>query len=583
MQGRSLARLLAAWALVTLILCGLVHRTFTLDARGAPRAVVASAWKSGALLARAVVARPGEHGPRLDAALASLSPGDPDAALRYESVVAEGPVPAFAEVLLALSLVPGRDGLVATLGDRTEYLTPDDLLAHQAYRAGVRVPGIDLTAGVDAPRALALLAERFSTTAQDLIRRARLRRARFERSTLEPSPGRGLDAGSPTGSDLRDAAVAAGRFLARGVDAEGRFRYLIDGATNQSLPGYDWPRHAGATYFLAQIAALSGEPDLTWAALRAAGQLRERMASCGAHRCIADSSSSELADVGSTALAVLAFVEIARTGLDPAYGLAVPELTAFLRDQQRPDGEFMHRYDRYGSHPVDVQFLYSSGEAAMALSRANSLLHDGRDLEAATRGVAHLVGPAWTFFGSRYYFGEEHWTCLAMADLWDRSPNSRALDFCLGWLGFWGKLQHGPGETPYDADGGYGVGPVQVPPLTPVASRCEAGMATLGVAERASGTAAAGSLVRLSGQMRRSVSLLLRQQFRTGSAARRGLLSSADAVDGAVPATEVDWSLRIDFAQHAGSAMLAAEKAEKAEKAEELEKRSGAASPAGAK
>ena len=147
MRGHSLARLLAAWALVTFVLCGLVRRTFTLDARGAPRAVVASAWKAGALLARAVVARPGEHDPRLDAALASLSSSDPDAALRYESVVAEGPVFAFAEVLLALSLVPGRDGLVATLGDRTEYLTPDDLLAHQAYRAGVRVPGVDSQRG----------------------------------------------------------------------------------------------------------------------------------------------------------------------------------------------------------------------------------------------------------------------------------------------------------------------------------------------------------------------------------------------------------------------------------------------------
>ena len=93
MHGRSLARLLAAWALATFVLCGAVRSAFTLEARGAPRAVVASAWKSGALLARAVVARPGERDPRLDAALASVPSSDPDAALRYESVVAEGPVP----------------------------------------------------------------------------------------------------------------------------------------------------------------------------------------------------------------------------------------------------------------------------------------------------------------------------------------------------------------------------------------------------------------------------------------------------------------------------------------------------------
>jgi hypothetical protein len=48
----------------------------------------------------------------------------------------------------------------------------------------------------------------------------------------------------------------------------------------------------------------------------------------------------------------------------------------------------------------------------------------------------------------------------------------------------------------------------------------------------------------------------MRQQVRATSPARLGLLSDPEAVDGAFPASEVDWSLRVDFAQHAGSALL---------------------------
>ena len=238
----------------------------------------------------------------------------------------------------------------------------------------------------------------------------------------------------------------------------GRFRYRVDAPTDQTLAGYDWPRHAGATYFLAQAAALLGDGELAYATLRAAALPPRR--GHGAHAAsTAASATSPTRTSGSTALAVLAFVELARTKLDEGYALVVPGLTAFLRSQQRADGEFMHVYDRPRGRPVDVQLLYFSGEAVFALSRAHALLGDPRDLDAARRGLAHLVGPAWSFFGSRYYWGEEHWTCQAMDDLWDRAPNRQALDFCLGWQSFGRKLMYADGDAPYDADGAYGFGP----------------------------------------------------------------------------------------------------------------------------
>ncbi|MGH7293612.1 MAG: hypothetical protein ACRELB_01705, partial [Polyangiaceae bacterium] len=288
-----------------------------------------------------------------------------------------------------------------------------------------------------------------------------------------------------------------------------------------------------------------------YATLRAAALLRDQaMGRCGEHRCIGDAGEA-YADVGSTALAVLAFVEIARTGIDPGYGLAVPELAAFLRAQQRADGEFMHVYDRASGHPLDVQLLYYSGEATFALSRAHALLGDARDLDAAARGLAHLVGPAWSFFGSRYYWGEEHWTCQAMDDLWNRAPSQAALDFCLGWQAYGRKLMYAEGDTAFDADGAYGFGPVVTPRLTPVGSRSEAGIATLDAATRAHRTPE--QLRALESQLRRSLAMLLRHELSPGKAY---LFEDPGAVRGAMPGSEVDWQLRIDYAQHTGGALL---------------------------
>jgi hypothetical protein len=549
MSARGLGRLLVAWVLATAIACVVVHRTFALEVDEAhPREVIASVWREGRVVARAVVAKVGEHAAPLDAAAAESG-----ATLVYESVVAEGPVVVWPEVALSLSFVPGQDGLSVAFAGRTTYVTPDDLLAMQAYDHGIAFPSMQMATGLDLPLALAAATEALGVSSRDLLEHGVLRRIRVTRSVAGAPPPRAVTADSLDESDVRVAAVAMGRYLARGVDHDGRFRYLVNAPTNQTLPGYDWPRHAGATYFVTQIAALTSDPDVRFAALRAGALLRDHaLLRCGDLRCIGD-EDSPLADVGSTALAVLAFVELARTHLDDGYALLVPQLTEFLRAQQRPDGELMHLYDRRAKRPVDLQLLYYTGEAALALSRAHALLGDPRDLDAATRALAHLAGPAWSFFGSRYYWGEEHWTCQAMDDLWDRAPASTretALAFCLGWQAYGRKLMYGPTDTPFDADGAYGVGPIVTPHLTPAGSRAEAGLATLDAARRAGRPAE--ELAILDRQMRRSLAMLLRHQL----PGREYLFVDPSAIDGAMPGSEVDWQLRIDYAQHTGSALV---------------------------
>jgi hypothetical protein len=551
---RTATRLLIAWAVATVGACLLVHRAFALPVdESHPTAVVASVWAGGALVARAVLAHDGDPDAKVDAALATHT----EATLVHESIVAQGPVVTRPELALVFSFVPGRDGVAATLDGRTVYVTPDELLARQAYDHGLALEGIQLSVGLDVATTLAMVADRLDVPVREVLARASLSRIRVVRRVLagaKPAPAQASATAASLDPDMAlHAALGAARYLARSTDSEGRFRYLVEAPTNRLMPGYDWPRHAGATYFLAEAAAASADPDLSFAALRAAARLRDHaLVRCGALRCIGDDA---VVDVGSTALAIIAFVEIARTGLDPAYALLVPDLAAFLRSQQRADGELMHEYDRAAGRPIDVQLLYFTGEAALALSRAHALLGDPRDLDAATRALHHLVRGAWSFFGSRYYWGEEHWTCQATDDLWDRAPSQEALDFCLGWAAYNRELMYGAGDTPLDVDGAYGVGPFVTPRLTPVGSRSEATVATLDAARKAGRPREV--LEALEAQLRRSLALLLRHQLALSTAGfPRYLMADPEAVDGAMPGSEVDWTVRIDYSQHAGNALL---------------------------
>jgi hypothetical protein len=530
---RALARLLAAYVGVLLIACAALHHAVAL--RPVQGATLKSAWSGGELVARTVNAD-------IDATSEPIT----------ELVVGEAPLFSASDLVLAMSLVAGLDGVKATLDGKTAYVTPDDLLSRGGYDHGFAIPSLTLSFGTDAELVLALLGERLGGVPVPEVRaRASLTRIRTVRSGEAPQPFAKTTPDELTPDMLREAALDAARFLARGVSVEGRFRYLVEASTNRSLGGYDLPRHAAAVYFLAQAAGLSHDEAIGGAALRAARYLRDRETSaCGSNRCV---GRDDVVDIGSSALTLIAFNELVRTNLDRSYRGAVDELARFLRSQQRPDGEFMHLYDRRASAPVDRQFVYYSGEVTLALSRAYGLLHHQADLDAASRGLAHLVGPAWSFFGDRYYFGEEHWTCQAMSELWETAPDPKALSFCERWQAYGRKMMYGPGETPFDADGSYGVGPVITPRYTPVASRCEAGIATLDAMTRAH--ADPSERAALASQMRRSLALLLRVQLRPGPA---HLFADPAAVYGAFPGSAVDWQLRNDYAQHAGSALIRA-------------------------
>jgi len=510
------------------------------------RVRVANAWKDGVAVARRVLAN-GE-GPEALAA-------PPGATVILEEGIADAPMsslPGFFE----LGVVPGRDGILTTVGDRTSIMTVDELMSARAYDHTQMFAEAGLGLGVDRAVVLATAAKELGMSARDVDARASWKRIRFERKPVtqqsaQPSapPAKRVTADNLTQEDVHNAVKEASRYLSRNLDARGKYRYLVEATTNREVPGYSWPRHAGATFFMAQASGLEHEPIITYATLRAAAIMRdERMVPCGSHTCIAEDSDAE---IGSAALALIAFTEIVKNGIDASYKNQIRELAEFLRSQQRPDGEFMHMYDRDAKKPIDIQLLYFSGEATLALARAHRITNDPADLDAATRGLARLVGTGWHFFGDRYYFSEEHWTCQAMEDLWDRAPNRDALTFCKRWHEYQRHMQYGTNEHAMDAEGAFGVGSFVSPRLTPASSRGEAAGATL-LAVLKDGESAPDQAA-LQRELDSAIAFVIRHQFEPGPA---HLFANPGAMLGAMPGSAVDWQIRIDYLQHAGSMMV---------------------------
>ena len=547
MSPRTLGRFFAAWGVFLFVLLIGLRTWMSLGPPPAPL-VVETEWLHGKRVGRAVHA-PGEPGIQ--------APDSVD--LGREEIVGEGPLMT-TSLAFDMGLVPGRDGVKATIGTKTAYATVDDLMSAQAYDRGHLWVEASFGWGTHKGLVLAILGEQLGISGQEVLAQAKLRRVRFERKDWRPSrtsvkppadrPAH-LEAKDLTRPLVLDALHEAAIHLARDVDAStGRFRYMIDAPTNQTLPGYNWPRHSGATFFLAQAAAITNDAYVRHMALRSAARLRdEMMRPCGKERCITE--DQPMAEIGSSALALIAFTEIARTKADLSYTKEIAELASFLRSQQRPDGEFMHLYDRGQNHPVDVQYLYYSGEATLGLARAHAVLGNPADLEAAKRALSHISGSGWSFFGSRYYFSEEHWTCQAVSELWDRAPDRDALAFCSRWHEYQRRLQYGPDDSPFDADGAFGFGPLVSPRVTPASSRGEAAGALLDVLLRdGSGNADVTQLTRT--EFERALAFVIRHQFHPGPAY---LFADPVAVRGALPGSPVDWQLRIDYAQHAGCMM----------------------------
>ncbi len=524
--------LLGVYAAGLLIACLAVNGQVSVDRGAEARGErILSTWRKGERSQRVVAPATG--------ALPTLKCGE-GCTLAVDQLVDRAPLPSGHPLALTFSLVPGKDGLAVRFGERWAYATPDDLVSWGASQGHTRFGRANIKFGMAGiAKAVDRLAAELGTSPEALVDEGE-----FQRIVVRPANGDRRRAYPREAVEVSHASVLhalthAGHYLARNLTRDGRLNYLVDVVSGRRKRGGGYPRLGGASFFLAEVAAYTQDAALSAAAVRAAAGIRDlATGKCGEHDCVGTRSRVVL---GGSAVTLAAYAELVRTGIDPGFLEPARRLAAFIRSQQRPDGEFMHVYDRKAGKAIDEQHQYYSGESAVALGRAYLVTRDPRDLEAAQRAVDYMTRERWQFFGSRYFFGNEHWTCQALQELWRYGPKPEALDFCLRYNAFSRFIQH--------PNGGYNLNPVHPARSSETGSRTEAASATLHVAAAAKSPAEAT----LAAQTKAGVGYLIANQFTPGPT---HLMKHPERVRGGLPGDLVDFWVRVDFVQHAGAGML---------------------------
>ncbi|HEY1556199.1 MAG TPA: beta-L-arabinofuranosidase domain-containing protein [Kofleriaceae bacterium] len=461
---------------------------------------------------------------------------------------------ALPEVADVFAVDPGRDGIGVDLGDGREYvMLPHELVAKHLVAAFKPVRALDdFAIGVDLPAVGALLAERANVRGAfppDVL--FRFRSDAFVEAPRRDAPPLPLERGrppapEPTARTLREAALAGGRYLVAHLAANGRFEYeheLATGATTDAA--YSLPRHAGTAYFLAELYRITKEPWLREPIERALAEIARLAGGCGGiaqsgarYACVVDRGDAT-ALLGTSALSVMALVEYQRATGDARYLELARALAEHVLMLQRDDGSFRHVFDPRTQLADDhTQLLYSSGEAALALARMYAVTGDARYERAAERALDWLVG-WYDFFAGGFFFGEEHWTCLAAEALWPAAPKPAYRTFCADYAAFARRQQQADGEFA----GAYGVTPFVAPYDTPAGSYTEAMLSAHAIDPDP----------RTAAQIRAALGYLLREQLRPDSD-----FAAVGDVDGGIPASTTERTVRIDYVQHACSAMIRA-------------------------
>lgn len=477
-------------------------------------------------------------------------------------------VPGLAETL---AINPGIEGIGTEIQGKRSLLLPNELVAARvlaAKRPSKDMP--DFAMGIDMKKIGALLASRAGVkdaVATELFR--------FRTDTFVEAPRneaarapiqlyRGIPAAPPlSGKVLREAALSGGRFLVAHLAPNGRYVYeheLSSGTQTDPMrsSAYSMPRHAGTTYFLAELYRITKEEWLKEPIERAFKHLADLLATgkCGSTLpdgteidCVLD-RTEKVAQLGSTALAVVALAEYHRATGDTRYLPLATKFSSFLLFMQRPDGSFRHLYDPKTQRPDDkAELLYYSGESALALARMHLVTGDKRYAVAAEKALDWLVD-WYDFFMGGFFYGEEHWTCIAAEAAFPTVKNGKHVDFCHGYGKFLRDQQPALGEHPDQDDfaGAYNFTSFVPPYNTPAGSRTEA-MISAYLLGRHHGRPDP----EVREQIRAALQYTLGQQIRPDSA-----FNVVGPGLGGMPATPIDRSVRIDFVQHVCSAMIRA-------------------------
>lgn len=350
----------------------------------------------------------------------------------------------------------------------------------------------------------------------------------------------------PGPEELLRYAKLGGAYLARSVDANGRFVYSYLPKTDKEKEKYNALRHAGAVYSMLELYEVTGDADLLAAAERALGYLvREMVVRCpvagSEAACVLDGGAVKL---GGNALAMIALSKHAEATGERRHLPLVDDLGRFLLLTQGEDGEFkVHKQLGPGGRVTDFVSGYYPGEALLALVRRPE--PDPAWLDAAERGARWLIDVRDRDLPSAK-LNHDHWLLYALNELYRQRPDPLYLRHASRITGSILGLQRRRGPPFPDWLGSY----YTPPRSTPTATRSE-GLGAAYLLARDFGSAREAEDL-LQG-LRQGVGFELQTQFLPETAL---YVRDPARVLGGFRRSLTDFEIRIDYVQHNVSALL---------------------------
>ncbi len=254
-----------------------------------------------------------------------------------------------------------------------------------------------------------------------------------------------------TAQTALDAAKAGGAVLVHHQKSNGKFAYTVGGPSGKPKgKGYNFPRHAGATWFLARLAQRTGDAEIGEAADRALAYMAEHTIDMGDGRAYLHDPKRKDGRTwaGTTALAALA-AQIRGHPLAESWGRwlasSIDARGQVLGEMRMETGEFRpQRKNPYGQ-----------GQVALALA---SLVRGGQEelREAAERTAQFFDGDYAPGGVGRLVVLDEHWTCLAAYALRDVFGSAHGMAVCQAYLANEHKQTPSAGDRvrPHSGSGG---------------------------------------------------------------------------------------------------------------------------------
>jgi|GEM_PF-1519515 len=327
---------------------------------------------------------------------------------------------------------------------------------------------------------------------------------------------------------LEKAILEAANHLRFHMRPNGQFAYVVKGPSGLPGGGYNFPRHAGATWFMAAVGLQNQQPRLQKAALSAAGFLKNNTTFLDDGRAyVLDPARKDgKAWVGTTALALLGLID---GELYPTLQKAYAKHLASAVDD---NGKVLGDFDIGQKHfPTQPAVTYAQGQVLLALAAADTANIPGTH-EAFQRAAAYVDNAYWPQPAVRMGTLDEHWMCIA-ADRIDRhNPQASGRAVCEAYLANESDLKH---DSPLAIPAGPGGG------------IAEAWMAAALMDARR------GIFTRNYRQAIAYGRLLMAQRYQTGDAP---LLERPDALIGGFRDNPWTLDVRMDAVQHIAFALV---------------------------